>query len=157
MWGSYYTGWGGPVPPGVKPTMSTLERAIAIAVEAHTGQQDRTGAPYVLHPLRVMFRLVTDEERIAGVLHDVIERSGAWTLARLSAEGFSPEIVAAVEALSRREGEEYEAYIRRSASSDLARRVKIADLEDKLENPAPPGPAERFRRALSLLRAGPAP
>ncbi len=133
-----------------------LERAIAIAVEAHAGQRERTGAPYVLHPLRVMLRLATDEERIAGVLHDVVERSPAWTARRLSDEGFSPEIVAAVEALSRREGEEYEAYIRRSASHDLARRVKIADLEDKIETAGPSGPPEKFRRALALLRAEPA-
>jgi len=135
--------------------MSTLERAIAIAVEAHAGQQDRSGAPYVLHPLRVMFRLATDEERIAGVLHDVVERSPAWTLRRLSAEGFSPEIVTAIEALSRRDGEEYEAYILRSASSDLARRVKIADLTDKIEAAGPSGPPEKFRRAISVLRAWP--
>jgi (p)ppGpp synthase/HD superfamily hydrolase len=135
--------------------VSTLERAIAIAVDAHAGQRDRSGAPYVLHPLRVMFRLATDEERIAGVLHDVVERSPDWTLGRLSAEGFATEVVRAVDALSRRDGETYEDYILRSATSDLARRVKIADLDDKIETAGPSGPPEKFLRAIAVLRSGP--
>jgi len=134
--------------------VSTLERAIAIALEAHAGQRDRSGTPYVLHPLRVMLRLGTEEERITGVLHDVVETSPAWTLRSLSAEGFSPEIVAAVEALSRRDGEEYDAYILRCATNDLGRRVKLADLTDKIEA-AGPAPPEKFLRAISLLRGGP--
>lgn len=135
--------------------MSTLERAIAIALEAHAGQRDRLGRLFVLHPLRVMIRLGTDEERIAGVLHDVVERSPAWPLPRLAREGFRPEIVDAVDALSRRDGEGYEEYVRRASANDLARRVKIADLEDKLESAGPDEDAARFRRALSVLGAPP--
>ena len=50
--------------------MSTLERAIALAAKAHEGQVDKAGAPYVLHPLRMMLRVATTEERITAVLHD---------------------------------------------------------------------------------------
>ena len=50
-----------------------LEQAIKIAVEAHTGQVDKGGNPYILHPLRVMLSLDTEQERIVGVLHDVVE------------------------------------------------------------------------------------
>ncbi len=53
--------------------MSTLERAITIAATAHAGQIDKAGAPYILHPLRVMLRVTTEAERITAVLHDVIE------------------------------------------------------------------------------------
>jgi len=53
--------------------MPTLEDAIALAVEAHRGQQEKTGQPYILHALRVMLRLETEFERMAGVLHDVVE------------------------------------------------------------------------------------
>jgi (p)ppGpp synthase/HD superfamily hydrolase len=53
--------------------MSTLERAIAIAAEAHAGQVDKAGAPYVLHPLRMMLTLSSNAERIVAVLHDVVE------------------------------------------------------------------------------------
>jgi len=55
--------------------MSTLQRAIEIAVEAHKGQTDKAGMPYILHPLRLMFQMKTDNEKIAAVLHDVVEDS----------------------------------------------------------------------------------
>jgi hypothetical protein len=48
-----------------------LERAIAIAAEAHAGQVDKAGAPYVLHPLRMMLRMSSIDERIVAALHDV--------------------------------------------------------------------------------------
>jgi (p)ppGpp synthase/HD superfamily hydrolase len=72
--------------------MSTLARAIEIAVSAHKGQKDKSGAEYILHPLRVMERGKTEIEKICGVLHDVIEDSD-WTFEALENEGFSPEII----------------------------------------------------------------
>jgi (p)ppGpp synthase/HD superfamily hydrolase len=131
---------------------STLERAIEIAIDAHAGQKGRSGEAYVLHPLRVMFRLANEDERIAGVLHDVVERAPDWTLRRLAKNGFPPEIVAAIDALSRREGERYEDYILRASRNQLARRVKIADLEDKLTSAQADGRTKKYGRALSVLR-----
>ena len=55
------------------PCMSLLEKALAIAVEAHRGQKDRAGKPYILHPLRVMGRVSTEDEQIVAILHDVVE------------------------------------------------------------------------------------
>ena len=72
--------------------MLLLKRAIEIAIEAHKGQKDRTGAPYILHPLRVMLRLESDTEMIVAVLHDVIEDSSI-TADQLREKGFSDEIV----------------------------------------------------------------
>ena len=69
-------------------TMSTLERAIQIATEAHKGQLDKAGRDYIGHPLRVMAMGKTEDEKIVGVLHDVIEDTG-WTFEMLEAEGFS--------------------------------------------------------------------
>ena len=109
-----------------------LEKAIAIAVAAHRGQKDRYGAPYILHPLRVMNRLVTQTEKIAGVLHDVVEDT-KWTFAGLTREGFSETIVGALEAVTKREGEEYDAFVKRSASHPMGTRVKLADLEDNMD------------------------
>ena len=57
--------------------MSTLEKAIAIAAEAHAGATDKAGAPYILHPLRVMLKVNSPEERIVAVLHDVVEDCAA--------------------------------------------------------------------------------
>ncbi len=57
----------------ITPSLSLLEKAIALAVEAHRGQKDRAGAPYILHPLRMMARVETIQEKIVAVLHDVVE------------------------------------------------------------------------------------
>ncbi len=137
--------------------MSTLERAIALAAEAHAGQTDKAGAPYILHPLRVMLALETSEERIVGVLHDVMEDT-AWTLEALRAEGFSPEMLAALEAVTRRAGEPYEAFVRRAAANPIGRKVKRADLCDNLDRTRIPHPTERdrerwlkYERALALI------
>lgn len=111
--------------------MSSLERAIHIAVEAHASQTDRIGQPYILHPLRVMFGGQTEDEMIVGILHDVIEDS-AWTLDDLRDEGFDERLVNAVDSLSRREGESYDDFIERIARNPLAVRVKRADLTDNM-------------------------
>ena len=71
--------------------MSTLERAIAVAARAHEGQYDKGGAAYILHPLRVMMRVSTPEQRIVAVLHDVIEDT-PLTLSDLAREGFALKI-----------------------------------------------------------------
>jgi len=108
-----------------------LDKALEIAVNAHAGQKDKVGQPYILHPLRIMIRMDGDAERIVAVLHDVIEDS-ALTLDDLKQAGFSDLILEAVDCLTRREGEDYEAYVERSSRSPLARNVKIADLEDNM-------------------------
>ena len=140
--------------------MSTLERAIAIATEAHAGQLDKAGAPFILHPLRVMLRVDGDEARMAAVLHDVVEDS-VWTLDQLRAEGFTETVLAAVDGLTRREGEVYLDFCRRAAGNTIARAVKLADLEDNL-NPdrmaalpeANRTLADRYRKARAILLEG---
>ena len=112
--------------------MPDLERALAIAVEAHRGQQDRIGAPYILHPLRVMLRVRTTEQKIVAILHDVVEDT-PWTLESLRNEGFSNAIIRAIDCLTRREGEDYFDFVLRSKSDPIARVVKLADLEDNMD------------------------
>ena len=73
--------------------MSTLQRAIEIATEAHKGQFDKSGKDYIEHPLRVMEMGRSEQEKIVGVLHDVVEDTD-WTFEMLAAEGFSEEIIA---------------------------------------------------------------
>jgi (p)ppGpp synthase/HD superfamily hydrolase len=112
--------------------MPTLEDAIGLAVEAHHGHRDKAGQPYILHPLRVMFRLQTEVEQIVGVLHDVVEDSH-YTLDDLRQMGYSERIVEAIDHLSRREDETYEELVKRAAAHPLARLVKLADLEDNMD------------------------
>lgn len=112
--------------------MADLDRAILIAAQAHHGQRDRYGQSYILHPLRVMMGVESEEEKIVAVLHDVVEDSDL-TLEDLKKEGFSDEIVRAVDCLTKREGEPYEAHVERSRYNRLAHPVKIADLEDNMD------------------------
>lgn len=134
--------------------MSTLERAIALAAKAHEGQPDKAGAPYILHPLRVMLRVSTAEERITAVLHDVVEDCG-WSLDRLREEGFSESVIQAVDALTKREGEDYFAFVRRAAANPIGRNVKLADLQDNcdLSRIAEPteGDRERTRKYVKAI------
>ena len=112
--------------------MATLERAIAIAAAAHAGQVDKAQAPYILHPLRVMLRMATDAERIVAVLHDVIEDSDV-TLEQLGAEGFSPQTLSAIEALTKRPGESRLQAAARAALDPIARAVKLADNAENMD------------------------
>ena len=112
--------------------MADIEEGVRIAVEAHRGQKDKAGAPYILHPLRMMFRMRTDAERMAAVLHDVVEDT-QWTLDDLRGRGFAEEVVSAVDHLTRRESESYEEFVERAGRHPVARRVKIADLEDNMD------------------------
>ncbi|MDB4990338.1 MAG: pyrophosphokinae [Myxococcaceae bacterium] len=139
--------------------MSTLERAISIAATAHTGQLDKAGLPYILHPLRMMLKMKGNEERIAAVLHDVVEDT-PWTLQSLRAEGFSEPIIQAVDSLTHRADEDYESFVRRAARDAIAARVKRADLEDNSDLSRLPNPSardlerlEKYKRALQVLDA----
>jgi (p)ppGpp synthase/HD superfamily hydrolase len=112
-------------------TNDPIETALGIALRAHQGQKDKAGAPYILHPLRLMLRMESPVERIAALLHDVVEDS-AITLADLRAAGLPEQAIATVEDLSKRKGECYEDFIARLSGNPVARKVKLADLEDNM-------------------------
>jgi len=138
--------------------MKTLEDAIALAAKAHEGQKDKAGQPYILHPLRLMLKMRSEKERMAAVLHDVVEDTD-WTLDRLREEGYPEAVVQAVDCLTRRETESYEEFLARVKTSEIARRVKIADLEDNLDMSRIAHPTEkdlarmeRYRKALRELK-----
>jgi len=132
--------------------VSTLERAIAIAVEAHAGQIDKAGGPYILHPLRVMLSLGTDDERIVGVLHDVCEDCPGWNFDRLRREGFSEPIIAALTSVTKIEGEPYEDFVLRAARNPIGRSVKHADLVDNSDISRIAEPTARDHERLASMR-----
>lgn len=111
--------------------LKLFDRAIKLAVEAHQNQIDRYGQPYILHPIRLMQKVSTMPEKICAILHDVVEDSD-WTLKRLQKEGFPPQIIKALDCLTKREGEAYQDYVRRVARNSIAHQVKLADLEDNM-------------------------
>ena len=113
--------------------MNSLQRAIEIATEAHKGQFDKSGKDYIGHPLRVMEMGKNEEERIVGVLHDVVEDT-PWTFEMLEAEGFSSEIIAALKCVTKiSENENYDDFIERVKKNPLAVAVKINDLTDNMD------------------------
>ena len=113
--------------------MSTLERAIEIARQAHAGQVDKGGADYIGHPLRVMERGENEEQKIVGVLHDVVEDSD-WTFEMLEEEGFTPDIIEALKCLTKvSEDENYDDFIARVMTNPLAVKIKLYDIEDNLD------------------------
>jgi len=139
--------------------MNRLEKAILIATQAHAGQVDKGGNPYSLHPLRIMLRMNTEETMIAAVLHDVLEDTNVTAEALLQA-GLSREVVAGVVALTRREGETYKDFIKRTKQDPIAKLVKLADLEDNCDLTRFPNPTkedfdrvERYKRAISELHS----
>ncbi|MBT9268279.1 HD domain-containing protein [Pseudomonas sp. MG-9] len=137
----------------------TLERAIALAATAHAGQVDKGGAPYILHPLKVMLRMSTLQERIVAVLHDVVEDCGI-SLDDLRKEGFSEEVLTALESVTKVPGESYEDFVERAAQNPIGRVVKLADLEENSDLSRIASPSwedlervEKYRRAIGRLRA----
>lgn len=136
---------------------SLIERAIAIALTAHSGQVDKAGAPYILHPLRLMVQMDTEDEQLAALLHDVVEDSDL-TLDDLRDEGLPESVLAALALLTHQAGEDYEDYVRRIADNPLARKVKLADLADNMRLDRIPNPTpkdlerlEKYRGAQALL------
>jgi (p)ppGpp synthase/HD superfamily hydrolase len=111
---------------------ATLEDAIAIAALAHKGQRDKAGSSYVLHPLRMMMKMKSEKAMMVAVLHDVVEDSKEWTFEGLREKGFSEEVIAALDCVTNRPGEDYGDFIKRVQTNPIACEVKIADLEDNM-------------------------
>jgi (p)ppGpp synthase/HD superfamily hydrolase len=110
----------------------SIEDAIQIAAEVHSGQKDKGGAPYILHPLRVMAQMDTDQERIVALLHDAVEDCDWYNLGEVELY-FGTRIAAAVDALTKRKGESYDAYLNRVKADEIAVKVKMADLMDNCD------------------------
>lgn len=135
-----------------------LERAIEIAVTAHAGVIDKGGAPYILHPLRVMMSVEGVDAQIVAVLHDVVEDSN-WTIDQLKSEGFSDRVLEALQSVTKiSDDEDYDQFIKRALANPIGRIVKIADIKDNLDvtrianlNESDMARLNRYKQALLLL------
>lgn len=111
--------------------MNLIEKSLAIALRAYAGNKDKAGETYILHPLRLMHRMASDEEMAVALLHDVLEDSHI-TAQGLLDEGIPTRVVATVEDLTKQNGENYDDFIARVAENELALKIKLADIEDNL-------------------------
>ena len=111
-----------------------LHRAIEIALDAHKNVSDKGGNPYILHPLRLMLQMDSEEEMIVAILHDVVEDSEKWSFDKLKEEGFSKKVINSLRSVTKEnKNEDYEKFIDRSIKDKIGRKVKIADISDNLD------------------------
>lgn len=131
-----------------------LNKALEIAYKAHEGQTDKAGAPYILHPVRVALHCQTEKEKTVALLHDVVEDTPV-TLEDLKAQGFNDEILAALRCLTKIKGEDYQTFIERVATNELASSVKIQDLKDNMDvsrlGGKPHWKLDTYQEALTFL------
>ena len=107
--------------------MTFLEKAIEISTKAHKGQKDKAGKDYINHPMTVAAMVNEDNEKIVAYLHDVVEDTNV-TLADLKEVGFDNDVIEAIDAITKRDGENYDDYIYRVSNNKIAKQVKMADM-----------------------------
>lgn len=135
-----------------------LAKAIKIAEKAHRNQKDKYGFPYISHVMRVMDYGKTFDEKIVGVLHDIIEDCPNYTYDDLKKEGFSEEQIFAIECLTKTsEDTDYEIFIKKTEKSSLAVAVKLNDLRDnmdlrRLNKPLSSKDLKRFNKYLKAYQ-----
>jgi (p)ppGpp synthase/HD superfamily hydrolase len=111
--------------------MNLIEKSLEIALKAYIGQKDKAGATYILHPLRIMAKMQSQEEMAVALLHDVIEDSDMNANDLLKA-GIPSTVVDAVTLLSKQAGDSYEGFIDKVMLNPLAAKIKKADIEDNI-------------------------
>ena len=132
-----------------------VNAALRFAFKAHEGQLDRSGIPYVNHPLHLAEQMDTEDETVVALLHDIIEDT-EYTADDLSALGISEAALEAILLLTHDDAVPYLDYVRKLKDNPLARKVKIADLRHnydltRLEEVTEKDIA-RFRKYWSALR-----
>ena len=133
------------------------KKAMRIAFEAHKEQTDKTGIPYIYHPIHLAEQMVDESTTCVALLHDVIEDTD-MTFEQLQAEGFTPEIIAALRLMTHEEGVPYMDYVSEIKKNPIAAKVKLADLKhnsdftrlDQIDEKALIR-AKKYQKAIELL------
>lgn len=133
------------------------KKALNLAYKMHEGQIDRLGIPYIFHPYHVAEQMKDETTATIALLHDIIEDTAA-TEEMLWEEGFPAEVIEAVVALTHDKEEDYFLYIERVGKNELARAVKLADLEhnsdrSRIVEPSPKDILryEKYEKAKEML------
>lgn len=127
-------------------------KAMRLAYLAHHGQSDRSGVPYIFHPLHLAEQMQTEDEIVAALLHDVVEDTPV-SLADLEQAGFSPEALEAVRLLTHEKGIDYFDYINALKQNPIARSVKLADLRHNSDLSRLKDHSEKTRERLEKYAA----
>ncbi len=127
-------------------------KAMQLAYSAHHGQLDRSGVPYIFHPLHLAEQMHTENEIVAALLHDVVEDT-TISLADLEKAGFSSEAVDAVRLLTHDKCVPYMDYIGALKENSIARAVKLADLKHNSDLARLKDHSEKTRERLDKYAA----
>lgn len=136
-----------------------LELAIEVATQAHKGQLDKGGKPYILHPQAVAAALDSTENKIVAYLHDVVEDTEI-TLEDLKEMGFTYRIVNSIRILTKSKDISYEDYLKSVKKDSNAWHVKMADIKHNMDISRIPEPTakdfariEKYKKALAFLES----
>lgn len=133
-------------------------KAATVASRVHAKQLRKDGTPYIAHAIRVAIRVNTKHEKIVALLHDTVEDTDL-TLDDLREIGFTEEIIESVDAMTRRPYESYAEFINRCKLDPIARVVKLADIDDNMEDQTALDPdeagflAKRYTKARATLES----
>ncbi len=134
------------------------KKAMRLAYEAHAGQVDKTGMPYIFHPYHLAEGMADEIAATVALLHDVVEDT-EYTLSDLAKMGYPREVTDALALLTHDEAVPYMDYVREIAKNPVARAVKIADLTHNSDltrldevDEAALRRRERYAEALRILR-----
>lgn len=136
---------------------SLTKKAMRIAFEAHKEQTDKTGMPYIYHPIHLAEQMSDEASTCVALLHDVVEDTD-MTFEQLQAEGFTPEIISALRLMTHDEAIPYLDYVAEIKNNSIAAKVKLADLKhnsdltrlDNIDERAVRR-VEKYKKAIELL------
>ena len=135
------------------------KRAMLLALDAHKGQYDKGGLPYIMHPLHVAESMETEDECVVALLHDVLEDTET-TVLDLQEWGITDRQIEALKLLCHDESVPYLEYVQKLRSNPIAVKVKIADLRHNADltrlteaSEEDRKRAEKYKQALQLLQA----
>lgn len=135
----------------------SIKKASQIAYDAHKGDVDKGGYPYIMHPLYLAFQMTSEDSVCAALLHDVIEDHGdLYSFETLKEIGFNQAVMDALKLLTHEENVPYMEYVARIKTNAVAREVKIADLQHNMDKSRCDGKFvakdDLYRQALEYLK-----
>lgn len=133
------------------------KKAMKLCFHAHRDQVDKSGIPYVFHPIHLAEQMKDEDTTVAALLHDVVEDT-KYSLEDLEALGFSERVIAAIRLLTHADGVAYMDYVAKIKEDPIAKAVKLADLAhnsdltrmDAVDEKAK-ARAEKYAKAIELL------